>query len=808
MASNEAPLYRDQERAPTSQGAPGLGVVPVPSFPTGADVGSAIEKLGNAGEAFAIHMREARQDTQVATATTDFVTKLHALEQEQTNNQDFKNAPQQFNQQRDQLISEATGQIADPKKRAELNLRLTNYGLTAQGRVEKQAIANESDVNAAALDQLELTNLREAAAAGSPAERQAIVDRNKAAILDAAGAGWITAQKAGDRQTRFNRYLENSDAMALIRDRPDKAIDIIRDPKNFPTLDPITRESYVASATTARDQASIDRLQALSRTKPEMVSLALGQVQSPQQGATIFSRGIVPIESAGDPQAESSKGAVGLTQILPGTARDMAARIGRTDIVALDDTALKRRLKDDSALNLRLGQQYWQDMLTRYDGNVVLAAAAYNAGPREADRWQSAAQAQFGDRATPAQIASVIDYRETQDYVKKLYGRFGAPLEGVALSPHAYYRAVNTVGASLDEQRRQVEANARAMASSARSEDPLLEILKQQFPVSPERVTDYLHKQDLAASAGDAAAATAARDVRERLALKPYIDEAYTRPPVEVNGTVAQLEALTRASGDTSGETFRRLTAFKEVAQEIEAKKNSEPVALLERAYPKLGAVAIDPRGDPDSASFQGALSARGQQAQQAQGLYLGSFNPFKATEVGPLKQRVAEGSADDRAKLLFSFARNMPGPVYDAAVSQVFGGSGVEAFAGRVAKERPELAREILHGAELMATPEAKDKAALIRPALQNKIGGELYPSPEMQSDVVNAALALYTSRRGGAGALYDATDTAGIEKAVEDVAGKIVKRNGARVAAPPGMTTSQFTDALDRLDKDTLRS
>ena len=67
----------------------------------------------------------------------------------------------------------------------------------------------------------------------------------------------------------------------------------------------------------------------------------------------------------------------------------------------------------------------------------------------------------------------------------------------------------------------------------------------------------------------------------------------------------------------------------------------------------------------------------------------------------------------------------------------------------------------------------------------------------------MVDAALALYTARRSQSGNLYAAILVqVVIEKALEDVTGPIVKRNGVKTAAPPGMTAGQFTGVLDNLN------
>jgi soluble lytic murein transglycosylase len=78
-------------------------------------------------------------------------------------------------------------------------------------------------------------------------------------------------------------------------------------------------------------------------------------------------------------RAESPSGAVGLMQLLPSTARGIAARTGGT----------RFRVQDlyDPEINVRYGSWYLRHLLDKY-GDVETALAAYNAGQRTVDRWR------------------------------------------------------------------------------------------------------------------------------------------------------------------------------------------------------------------------------------------------------------------------------------------------------------------------------------------------------------------------------------------------------------------------------------
>ncbi len=147
-------------------------------------------------------------------------------------------------------------------------------------------------------------------------------------------------------------------------------------------------------------------------------------------------------ESEFDPIVVSGAGAQGLMQVMPGTARDVARDLG------LDHEP--SRVLSDWEYNARLGATYLAQMADKFDGNIIMISAAYNAGPSRPPQWIE----RFGDPRKPGAMDIVdwiehIPFRETRNYVMRVAESLVIYRARLGKEPHPVPFSAELTGATI-----------------------------------------------------------------------------------------------------------------------------------------------------------------------------------------------------------------------------------------------------------------------------------------------------------------------------------------------------------------------
>ncbi len=177
--------------------------------------------------------------------------------------------------------------------------------------------------------------------------------------------------------------FEVSDTGDMVR-IDDVRIDMVK----VPIAAPFTTSATAARHGSARSMAAST---ALTAARARLVQPLIAAASARYGVAPALVDAIAHTESRYNQAAISAAGAGGVMQLMPGTARDLG--VDRHEIAA----------------NIAGGTAYLRQMLDRYDGNVVCAIAAYNAGP-----------------GAVSQNRCVPPYRETIAYVAKVMDRLSA----------------------------------------------------------------------------------------------------------------------------------------------------------------------------------------------------------------------------------------------------------------------------------------------------------------------------------------------------------------------------------------------
>lgn len=166
-------------------------------------------------------------------------------------------------------------------------------------------------------------------------------------------------------------------------------------------------------------------------------------------------RSVVIVESGGDPKAVSPKGAASCMQLMPGTARDLGVR-NRFDLWQ----------------NIEGGTRYLRELLDRFNGDLVLALAGYNAGPGAVEDYRG-----------------VPPYAETRGFVRRVLALFKGSDKSLRFDVAVARRSEGEVSATR-VSRRESSKDTEIAAAEKRIEEINRETRRRNHIAHLERLLD------------------------------------------------------------------------------------------------------------------------------------------------------------------------------------------------------------------------------------------------------------------------------------------------------------------------------
>jgi hypothetical protein len=261
----------------------------------------------------------------------------------------------------------------------------------------------------------------------------------------------------------------------------------------------------------------------LSIAQVGLETKATGMYGNLSGGAIV--RAVVGAESSGDPKAVSPAGALGLMQVMPETAAEIAVELKDDEFLQLSPKERSDYLKRPD-VSLRYGTYYLNKQLKKYNGDLEAALIAYNAGPGNADAWLKAGR----------DYDVLPKKEETQPYVQKIFSTLGVDAVSARANPKLL--------ATADDVRASVKSDPLFKSLPVDEQDKLLTDIDTQMKKAEAVTTVQLQRDTV--------------DYAVQKFEKPAEAEAYIKSTITDPKTREDTLLLYRKEQDQIAENKRR----------------------------------------------------------------------------------------------------------------------------------------------------------------------------------------------------------------------------------------------------------
>jgi hypothetical protein len=504
-------------------------------------------------------------------------------------------------------------------------------------------------------------------------------------------------------------------------------------------------------------------------------------------------------DKSGNPLT-SPKGAVGIAQLMPNTAKEIAQQIGLKwdpDLFNAKQTGDPQKDQVAIAYNQKLGQAYFDKQLQAFGGDVQKAWAAYNAGPGAV----SNAVKSKGDN-----WMSVMPV-ETQDYVKKNLAIFqsGKPskslvlptvsdvINGVQNDPRMAGQPPDVIDAATSRALSEYHRVTASWDTAQNAYNQLSQFLQSGRQPSPEYV-------------GAAVAATRGTP------FEAYTIEAAKRGPdifaklplaVQSQQIEAQTGAMNIGGSNPAleAELKRRQSIYDQASEDV---KKDALTAAASRGVIQ----SVQPLDLTNLTSLPSALSARMPNVLTVQQWTGKPVSPFTAQEADQLSKQLNALPADQKAGMLKILSTTVPPQQFMAFSQQIKDKDNNLAVAamltGRSSVAGWNVGEMYLKGKEAISQGlvkiDPKDETG-IQAQIYKSLSG-VYATPAETNFAVDVSTALYAKLRADGRPDSISTLTAAVNLAT----GGLIDHNGKSIVKPYGWSDDKFNNWIGSANPQTL--
>lgn len=364
-------------------------------------VARAMQGLGQAITSTAGEIGERQDKFNYAEAQSDFLKKKLDIMSSFDADNDYSTFGDRYTQKINKAREESAGLIRNNDDRRAFEIDTNNDIFRGADQIKTLARRKEVDHGVASLNATIQSNRDAALSAKDEATRQGFISATRNAIDGAFERGYIDDTQ---RQTISQRSATDYATASIGMMQPEQRLSALQNPTGIASfLPPDQRQAMIKDASYEVLNTKLGQQQLQMYTGDAGMNV-LAVPQDTLLQAVYQQESGNRHRNADGSLVTSPKGAQGVGQIMPATGRDPGFGI--------------KPLRDDSEQeNRRMSGDYLGAMLKRYNGNQILALAAYNAGFGKVDNWIK----QIGDPRTGQvsneQFAASIPVNETRNYV-------------------------------------------------------------------------------------------------------------------------------------------------------------------------------------------------------------------------------------------------------------------------------------------------------------------------------------------------------------------------------------------------------